>query len=86
MIGLVLELLLLVLLLGSGIFGRVVLGRPWTVEAIDLDDGERSVAYAVKGFDRAGQAVEELSTALAADGPPERLTAGERTTLPRPVF
>ncbi len=74
------------LLLGSGIFGRVILGRPWTVEAIDLDDGERSVAYAVKGFGRAGQAVEELSTALAADGPPARLTAGERTTLPRPTF
>jgi hypothetical protein len=84
LIGLVLELLLLLLLLSSGVFGRVVLGRPWTVEAIDLDDGERSVAYAVKGFRRAGQAVEELANAVAADGPPERLTAGERTTIPRP--
>jgi hypothetical protein len=86
LIGLVLELILLLLLLGSGIFGRVFLGRPWTVEAVNLDDGERSVAYAVKGFGRAGRAVEELAAALAAGGPPERLTRGERTTLPRPTF
>jgi hypothetical protein len=86
LIGLLLELLLVVLLLCSGIVGRVLLGRPWTVEAIDLDEGERSVAYAVKGFRNAGHAVDELSRTLAASGPPDRLSEGERTTLPRPTF
>jgi len=85
LLGVALELVLLLALLGSGIFGRLVLGRPWTVETINLDDGKHSVAYAVKGFRRAGQAAQELATALAAGGPPERLVTGERTTLPRPT-
>ena len=82
LLGVALELILLLLLFSSGLAGRVVLGRPWTVEAIDLDDGKRSVAYAVKGFRRASHAVDELATAIAASGPPERLAAGERTTPP----
>jgi len=86
LIGVALELVLLVLLFTSGLFGRVVLRRPWTVEAIDLDDGERSVAFAVKGFGAAGNAAEELAGTIAASGPPQQLTQGTRTTLPRPTF
>jgi hypothetical protein len=86
LIGVALELAFLGLLLASGLIGRVVLRRPWTVEAIDLDDGERSVAFAVKGFGAAGRAAEELAQAISASGPPERLAAGTRATLPRPNF
>ena len=86
LLGVALELVLLILLFASGLFGRIVLRRPWTVEAIDLDDGERSVAYAVKGFGAAGRAAEELASAISASGPPEQFTAGEPTVLPRPTF
>jgi hypothetical protein len=86
LIGVALELVLLLLLLTSGLFGRIVLRRPWTVEAIDLDDGERSLAFAVKGFGEAGRAVEELAATISASGPPEQLSSGQRTVLPRPSF
>jgi hypothetical protein len=86
LLGVALELALLVLLLASGLFGRVILRRPWTVEAIDLDDGERSIAFAVKGFGEAGRAAEELAATISASGPPHQLTSGKRTTLPRPSF
>jgi hypothetical protein len=86
LLGVALELVLLVLLLTSGLLGRVVLRRPWTVEAIDLDDGGRSVAFAVKGYRAAGLAVGELATTISASGPPRRLTQGTRTVLPRPTF
>jgi hypothetical protein len=86
LLGVALELALLVLLLVSGLFGRVVLRRPWTVEAIDLDDSKRSVAFAVKGFGEAGRAAEELPATISASGPPEQLTKGTRTALPRPTF
>ena len=86
LLGIALELIVLAVLLVSGLAGRVVLGRPWTVEARNLDDGERSVAYGVKGFRPAGEAVEELAGAISASGPPERLAAGQRAALPRPTF
>jgi hypothetical protein len=86
LLGVALELVFVLLLFSSGLIGRVVLGRPWTVEAIGLGDAERSVAYGIKGFRKTGRAVEELATALASDGPPERLSEGERTSLPRPSF
>jgi hypothetical protein len=86
LIGVALELVLLVLLLASGLFGRVVMRRPWTVEAIDLDDGERSVAFAVTGFGEAGRAAEELAATISVSGPPRQLPQGTRTTLPRPTF
>jgi hypothetical protein len=86
LLGIALELALLALLLGSGLISRVVLRRPWTVEAINLDDGERSVAFAVKGFGEAGNAVEELASTISASGPPNQLPQGTRTVLPRPTF
>lgn len=84
LLGVAFELVLLLLVFSSGIVGRVVLGRPWTVEAVNLGDGERTVAYGVKGFRRAGRAVEELATALSVSGPPDRLADGVRIALPRP--
>jgi len=84
LLGVALELIVLLVLFGSGIVGRVVLGRPWTIEAINVDNGEQSVAFGVKGFRKAGRASAELAAALAATGPPARLSEGDRTTLPRP--
>lgn len=83
-LGVALELIVLFAVIWSGLVGRLLLGHPWVVEARNLDDGERSAAYAVKGFRNAGHAVRELSAAVAASGPPERLSGGGRTVLPRP--
>jgi hypothetical protein len=76
LIGIALELAALIALLGSGIVGRVLLRRPWTIEAIDLDRPERSVAFAVKGWRRSRRAIAELDEALRANGPPARLREG----------
>jgi hypothetical protein len=86
LLGIALELALLVLFLASGLFGRVALRRPWTVEAINLDDDERSVAFAVKGFGEAGRAADELAATISTSGPPHQLNQGTRTTLPRLTF
>lgn len=85
LIGIALELIVLLVLLWSGIVGRVLFGRPWIVVAANLDDPQRSVAFAVKGWRRSSQAIEELSRALAIDGPPERLISGEPIGSPDPA-
>jgi hypothetical protein len=77
LIGIALELIVLALLFGSSLVGRVVFRRPWTVEAVKVDDPQERVAFAVKGWRQSGQALSELRTAIPAAGPPERLTAGE---------
>lgn len=74
LLGVALQLILLLLLLSSGIVGRVVLRKPWVIEAINLDHPERSVAFAVKGWRRSSEAIEELTGRLAAGGPPSQLS------------
>ena len=85
LIGVAIELIVLLVLLWSGIVGRVVFGRPWIVIAADLDDPERSAAFAVKGWRRSGQAVDEVTRAISVSGrPPESLIMGEPTGSPDP--
>jgi hypothetical protein len=76
LLGVALELVILLLVVAYGLFARVVLRRPWIVEAIDVRDGEERVAFAVKGWRDSSSALRELRTAIAAAGPPERLTVG----------
>jgi hypothetical protein len=73
LIGIALELIVLLVLLWSGIVGRVVFGRPWIVVATDLDDPARSAAIAVKGWRRSGRAVAEIATAIRAGESPEHI-------------
>ncbi len=80
LIGVAIELMLLALLLGSGLVGRVVLRRPWTVEAENLDAAESSASYAVKGWGRSGRAVTEVATAIRASAPPDRISEGIKLT------
>jgi hypothetical protein len=70
LIGFLFELLVVLLLVWSGIAARLVLGRPWIVEAVDLDNAERSTEFAVKGLRRSGRAIDELAQAIATDGTP----------------
>ncbi|HEY3492299.1 MAG TPA: hypothetical protein VGK43_05065, partial [Solirubrobacterales bacterium] len=76
LLGVALELVALLLVLVYGIFARIVLRRPWIVDAVVTDDGEERVAFAVEGWRDSGAALRELRTAIAAAGPPERLTVG----------
>jgi hypothetical protein len=70
LLGVALELIPAVAVVGFGVFGRVVLGRPWVIEAVDLDDRGRSRTFAVRGWRASGRAVDEISTAIAAGSPP----------------
>jgi hypothetical protein len=76
LIGVALELILIAFLLGSGLVGRLVLRRPWTVEAENLDDSRGSTSYAVKGWRRSGRATIEIASTISASGPPERIAEG----------
>lgn len=78
LLGVALELVALLLLFGYGLFARVVLRRPWIVEAVDGGDGEERVAFAVEGWRDSRAALRELRTAIAAAGPPERLSRARR--------
>jgi hypothetical protein len=82
LIGVAFELALVFLVLSSGIVGRVVLRRPWIVEAANLDHPERSTAFAVKGWRRSGEAIEALTQTIPATGLPSDLP--EATPVPSP--
>lgn len=78
LLGVALELIGVLVLILAGLFGRVVLGRPWIVLAEKINDPEERVAFAVRGWRDSGEALRELRTTLAATGPPESLAVGER--------
>ena len=77
LLGIALELIGVLLVLLAGLFGRLLLGRPWIVEAVKVGDPEERVAFAVKGWRDSNAALRELRTTLSASGPPERLTHGK---------
>jgi hypothetical protein len=77
LLGVALELIALIFVLCSGVAGRVVLGRPWTVEALERGDQQRSVSFPVKGWRRAGQAATDLAQVITATGRPEDFQAPE---------
>lgn len=79
LIGVALEIVLLLMLLSSGIVGRVLLRRPWTIEAINLGHPQRSAAFAVKGWRRSSQVIEELSRTLPASGLPQQVAGARRS-------
>ncbi len=76
LIGIALEIAFLIALLSSGIVGRVLLRRPWTIEAVNLDHPQRSAAFAAKGWRRSDRAIHELTTAISISGLPERISEG----------
>ncbi|HET9677393.1 MAG TPA: hypothetical protein VFP21_07820 [Solirubrobacterales bacterium] len=85
LLGVALELIALLFLVFSGVVARVVFHRPWIILAEKLGDPEERVAFAVKGWRDSSQALRELRTAIAATGPPERLTVGEPLATKRPT-
>jgi hypothetical protein len=57
----------------SGLFGRVVLRHPWTIEAVRLDEPKQRVRFAVKGWRRSRRAIRALAETIATTGPPSAL-------------
>jgi hypothetical protein len=78
LIGVALEIVLLLMLLSSGILGRVLLRRPWAIEAINLGHPQRSAAFAVKGWRRSSQVIGELSRTIPASGLPKQIAGAHR--------
>lgn len=78
LLGVALELIGVLFLVGTGLFGRVFMGRPWIVIAEKIGGPEERVAFAVNGWRDSGEALRELRTALAAEGPPKHLAHGEK--------
>lgn len=76
LIGVALEIVLLLMLLSSGIIGRVLLRRPWKVEAANLSHPERSATFAVKGWRQSSRAIDELATTIPISGPPQQISGG----------
>lgn len=70
LIGLALELILLVAILGFGLIGRLIFRRPWIIEAINLDHPQRSAEFGVRGWGESGRAVAQLSAAIRVSGVP----------------
>jgi hypothetical protein len=78
LIGVALELTILIALLSSGIVGRVLLRRPWTIEAINLDAPQQSTTFAVKGWQGSRRAIDELTKTIAVSGLPQRISEDAR--------
>lgn len=73
LLGLALELALLIGLFTSGLFGRSVLGHPWTIEAVSVDHPQQRFRFAVKGWRRSQRAIGALAETIATTGPPSAL-------------
>ncbi len=73
LLGLAFELALLIGLFTSGLFGRIVLGHPWTIEAVSIDDSQRRLGFTVKGWRRSHRAIGALAETIATTGPPSAL-------------
>lgn len=81
LLGIALELIAFLLLLLVGVAGRVLLGRPWIVEAVSADPEER-VVYAVKGWGQSDQALRELRDSVSCTGRPQAAVGRQLTTRP----
>jgi hypothetical protein len=81
LIGIALELAILIGFVSSGLFSRLLLRRPWTIEAVSLDAPERRSAFAVTGWRRSGRALAALAAAIETTGPPAALPEAEPVAL-----
>lgn len=78
LIGVALEIVLLLMLLSSGIIGRVLLRRPWTVEAVNLNHPQQSAGFAVEGWQRSSRAIDELARTIPVSGLPSQISEATR--------
>ena len=63
------ELLIIVTIVGLGLLGRLLFGRPWTVEA-QQQPGGRGFEWKVRGWRASGELVHAVASRLRANGVP----------------
>lgn len=63
------ELLLIAAIVGVGLAGRMLLGRPWTIEAMKQDAGD-AFEWKVRGWRASGELRESIAQQLEATGQP----------------
>jgi len=73
LLGLAFELALLIGVFTTGLFGRVVLGHPWTIEAVSVEHPQQRLRFAVRGWRRSRGAIRMLAETIATTGPPSAL-------------
>jgi hypothetical protein len=64
-----LELLLIVVVVALGLIGRLLLRRPWTIEAIEAGSGDR-YEWKVVGWRASGELLRSVANQLEATGLP----------------
>lgn len=60
------ELILLGLLVATGILGRVILGRPWLVQALPTNGGADVLNWRVSGWRHSSNLIDEVAASLEA--------------------
>ncbi len=85
LIGIVLELAILIVLLCSGIVGKVFLRRPWVIEVVNLNEPERSTLFAVGGWQQSQHAMEALAQRIPVSGVPQGPAEGTPLALEIPA-
>jgi len=63
------ELLIVVVIVGAGVLGRVLFGRPWTVQAHEPRT-ERTFEWKVQGWRASGKLVDSIAEQLRTTGQP----------------
>jgi hypothetical protein len=64
--------------LAASIISRMLLGRPWTVEAERVGGRREVLSWSVSGWRRSDRAIDEIAQALAAGSRPHPHDATER--------
>jgi hypothetical protein len=61
------ELIALGLVISAGIFGRMLLGRPWTIEATNVRTGETRTWH-VSGWRQSASTIDDITSTLSSGG------------------
>ena len=78
LVAIAIEIVILLILLVAGVVGRVLLRRPWTVEA---RAGNRRVRWEVPGWRASGELVEQVARRIVAGEAPHRVELGNQDQL-----
>ena len=65
----ILELLLIATLVGLGVLGRVLLGRPWTIEARQKG-ADHALEWRARGWQGSQEVLESVAQQIAVNGTP----------------
>jgi hypothetical protein len=70
LVGLVLELIAITMLFLGGLLGHLVLRRPWTVEAVSVEDPRRVWTQRITGWRQSRRAIRSMAMTIERSGAP----------------